>query len=252
MKKILLPLFLLTSSLMAQEIQFQNIRVGGLGCPTETTSIVMAPDQSSASLIFNQFESRVPQTVTSPKVSRNIHIINCNIFVDIKLPQGVKLEAVDIAYDMRGLANLDRGVLGNFKSVLVDRVGPGIPNTRQAEILHEKVWANTFAAQDEDFIIQSTKRLPLNSQCAVGSANDIVSIRLQNTLTSQILAGFENVSQGMIIVDSSDFRGGLRLSAATSRCAIGRPNIPPSPPTTNPGRNCRVVIINGRATQVCR
>lgn len=251
MIKKLLPFmmfgFMTLTQAEAAQFQFQNIRVGGVGCPSETTQIIFAPDQSSASLIFNQFESRVPQVATSPKVNRNISTLNCNIFLDIKIPQGVKLESLDIGYDMRGLATFDRGVSGSFKSFLVSKAGLGLPPSRDIELLQEKTWSQTFAAQEEDFVIQTSKRLLMPTQCSPGNGADVVTLRLQNTLSSQILAGFENTSaQGMIIMDSSDFRGGLTLKANVATCSSnpGRPN--------PPGRNCRVVIVNGRTTQVCR
>ncbi len=234
----------LLSLVSAAQFQFQNIRVGGVGCPSEVTQIIMAPDNSSASLIFNQFESRVPQVASSPKINPNISILNCNIFLDIKIPRGVKLESLDLSYDMRGLATLDRGVTGNFKSFLVSKAGLGIQNGRNIELLQEKNWNNVSVNQEEDFIIQTQKRLSLQSQCSPGNGSDIVSIRLQNTLSSQILAGFENASQGMIVMDSSDFKGGLTMNATTSQCASG--------PVPGNGRNCRIVVINGRTTQVCR
>jgi hypothetical protein len=112
-------------------------------------------------------------------------------------------------------------------------------------LLQEKSWNNTSVNQEEDFIISSQKRLLLSSQCSPGNGSDIVSIRLQNTLSSQILVGFEHTeAQGMIIMDSSDFKGGLTMKATTSNCAAR--SVPGN------GRNCRVVVVNGRSTQVCR
>lgn len=228
----------------AANFQFHNIRVGGVGCPSEQTMIVYAPDQSSASLIFNQFEARVPQTVTSPKVNPYIHTLNCNIFIDVKVNQGVKLEAIEITYDVRGLANLDKGVTGSFRSFLVDKAGMGVVTSRTPELLQEKIWSQTSIVQDEDFVVQSTKKISLGSQCSPGNGANIVSFRLQNTLSAQILQG--STAQGMIVMDSSDMKGGLILKATESSCGQTRPG------NGNGGRNCRVVIVNGRSQQVCR
>lgn len=246
---LLIATSLMTQVMAAESVQFQNIRVGGLGCPSETTQIVLAPDQSSASIIFGQFEARVPQTVTSPKVNPNIAIINCNIFVDVKLPQGLKLEALDLHYDMRGLTTLDPGVRGNFKSTLVEKNGLGILHSRSPELLTEKSWNQTGALQDDDFIISTSKRLPLASACAMGQVSDVVTLRLQNSLTAQILSGFENRAQGLVVMDSSDLRGGLKLSALVSNC---RPIAGTPPGSGGGGRNCRIVVVGGRTVQVCR
>lgn len=236
----------LTTSLYAADFKLQNIRVGGVGCPTELTTIVLAPDSSSASLIFSQFESRVPVLNSGPKVSRNISTLNCNIFLDVKVPAGVKLDALEVSYDMRGFATLDRGVQGSFKSFLVSKNGLGTENTggRGPETLAEKSWFNIFSNQEEDFTVSATKSLSIPSQCARGSDTDIVSIRLQHTLSSQILAGFESQAQGNIVMDSSDIKGGLRLSARTTSCNGANPQ-------PGGGRNCRLVRVGGRTQQVC-
>ncbi|WP_185902994.1 DUF4360 domain-containing protein [Bacteriovorax stolpii] len=235
------------TSLYAADFKLQNIRVGGVGCPSELTTIVLAPDASSASLIFSQFESRVPVLNAGPKVSRNISTLNCNIFLDVKVPAGVKLDSLEVAYDMRGFTTLDRGVQGSFKSFLVSKSGLGTESvgSRNPETLAERLWFNTFSNQEEDFTVSALKTIAIPSQCARGSATDVVSIRLQHTLSSQILAGFETQSQGSITMDTSDIKGGLRLRALTSSCGSN------SQPQTQPGRNCRLVRVDGRTQQVC-
>jgi hypothetical protein len=239
-------LAMMSASLYAADFQLQNVRVGGIGCPSETTQIILAPDSSAASIIFQQFESRVPNLDSGPKVQRNISMLNCNIFLDVKIPAGVKLDSLEVSYDMRGFATFDRGVQGSFKSYLVSKTGLGTEQgSRGAELVTEKNWSNTFQAQEEDFTITSAKAINVPSQCARGSATDVVSIRLQNTLSSQILAGFENQSSGSITMDSSDIKGGLKLRANTSICGQQQGG------GANNGRNCRVIRVNGRSQQVC-
>jgi Domain of unknown function (DUF4360) len=210
---------IMSASLYSADFQLQNIRVGGTGCPSEQTQIILDPDASSASLLFSHFESRVPSTETGPKVQRNISNLNCNIFLEIKVVSGVKLDFMEISYDMRGFAALDRGVSGSFKSYLVSRSGMGTESqNRKQELLAEKVWSNSSINQQEDFIVRANKKISVPSQCGHGSSSDIITIRLQNTLASQILAGFETQSQGSIIIDTSDIKGGLKIRALTSRC----------------------------------
>ncbi len=238
--------FTLSLSAMAADFKLQNIRVGGVGCPTEETTIVLAPDSSSASLIFSQFESRVPVLNAGPKVSRNISTLNCNIFLDVQVPAGIKLDSLEVSYDMRGFATLDRGVQGSFKSFLVSKSGLGTESqgSRNPEVLAEKLWSNTFSDQEEDFTVSSTKSIAIPSQCARGSATDVVSIRLQHTLTSQILAGTSSQAQGSLTMDSSDIKGGLKIRAQASACREQSQG-------TTPGRNCRLVRVGNRTQQVC-
>lgn len=248
MKKTITTLFLALlscASLYAADFELKNIRVGGLGCPSELTQIILAPDASSASIIFSQFESRVPVLSNSPKVQRNISTLNCNIFLDVKIPAGIKLDALEVSYDIRGFATFDRGVQGSFRSHLVSKSGLGTEQgSRNPELLAEKIWSNTFSNQEEDFIVTSAKAISIPSQCARGSSSDIVSLRLQQSLASQIMAGASMNAEGSITVDSSDISGGLRLRAQTSSCRSAGEN-------TGGGRNCRIVRVGGRSQRVC-
>lgn len=233
----------------AENIVFQNIRVGGLGCPSDVTEIAMSPDLSSASIIFQSFESHVPAVVTSPKASPYISILNCNVFLDLKLPVGQKLDSLEITYDMRGHAFLDRGVSGNFKSYLISSNGMGTERTQGTQLLEEKKWINTTAEQEEDFTITATKNLAIISQCNGATSGNKVAIHLQHQLGSQIQGGFERTNaSGTITMDSSDIKGGIRLKAHTSACRVA----PGPAPRPSPGRNCRVVRINGRSQMICQ
>lgn len=249
MKKLIATLLFTSSistSLYAADFQLQNIRVGGSGCPSEMTQIILAPDASSASLIFSQFESRVPNLDPNPKVQKNINNLNCNIFIDVKVPAGIKLDSLEISYDMRGFATLDRGIQGSFKSILVSRGGMGTESqSRNPELLAEKIWSNSHSNQEEDFTVSSVKKISIPSQCGRGQSSDVVTLRLQNTLSSQILAGFENRAQGSITMDTSDIKGGLKLRANASVCGNSNPGRPGG------GRNCRIERVNGRSQQVC-
>lgn len=242
-------LSLTTKTALAANFEFQNIRVGGTGCPSEVTQIIFAPDKSSASIIFSQFAAVVPTNSTNPKVPLNIANHNCNMFLDIKIPLGVKLESLEVSYDMRGFATLDRGVVGSFKSFLVSKNGLGLEGQGRGaiETIQEKIWSNSSINQEEDFTISTSKTLRMPSTCARSRTGDTVTIRLQHTLESRILAGFERVSTGSITMDTSDIKGGLNLKAITSFCG----NIPNNPPGNGNGRNCRIVRENGRAREVC-
>lgn len=251
--KLLSFAFLLTGHVLnanAQNLEFQNIRVGGTGCPSEITQIVTAPDLSSASILFQSFESHVPAVISNPKATPYISILNCNVFLDLKLPTGQKLDSLEISYDMRGHAFLDRGVSGNFKSFIISSNGLGTERSQGVQLLQEKNWLNSNIVQDEDFLINATKSVAINSDCNGGRMGNNVSIHLQHQLGSQILRGNERTNaSGTITMDSSDLKGGIKLRAFISSCRIG-PTTPQRPGPGN-GRNCRVIRVNGRAQTIC-
>ena len=154
---------------------------------------------------------------------------------------------MEISYDMRGFTALDKGVLGSFKSYLVSRSGMGTESqNRNQELLAEKSWSNSIINQQEDFTVRASKNLSMPSQCGHGSNSDIIAIRLQNTLATQILAGFETQSQGSIVVDTSDIKGGLKIRALTSPCTGRAPDH-----SDTGGKNCKIIRINGKLQQIC-
>lgn len=239
------------SHALAENFEFQNIRVGGSGCPSSTTQIVTAPDLTSASLLFQGFESHVP-TAPNPKGGTNISLLNCNVFLDIKLPAGQKLESLEVSYDMRGNTYLDRGVTGSFRSFLMSTAGLGTERGgRGPELLQERSWLNTSIDQSEDFVVRATKTIILSSQCGNDNAGDRVQLHLQHQLGTQILAGTSS-SQGTITMDSSDMTGGIRFRATTSVCRQGPPGGGGNGGGRGPGRNCRVERQNGRAVMICQ
>jgi hypothetical protein len=230
----------------AQNLEFQNIRVGGTGCPSDITQIITAPDRSSASILFQSFESHVPVIASGPKVIPYLSSLNCNLFIDIKLPANQKLESLEISYDMRGHAFLDRGVNGNFKSYLISSNGLGTERVQKTQLLQMKEWMNAESDQDDDFLVQSTKSLRIQSNCGVGSRNDLVTVHLQHQLSSQILEGHRNSNaSGTITMDSSDMKGGIKLRAIGKACQNTQ-----SPGNGN-GRNCRIVRVLGRSQMIC-
>lgn len=251
MKLKITLLSLLTLTMMAtakaQAVQFQNIRVGGIGCPSEKTQIAYSPDGSTASIIFQDFQSHVPVENPGPKQIKTISQLPCNVFLEVKLPVGQKLDSLEVKYDMRGNTILDRGVQGYFKSFLMSTSGLGTERGRgrNPEAVTEKLWTNTTVDQFEDFVISSSKKITFGSDCRVQGGQDKVMINLQHHILTQIMRGYENSgAQGTIMMDSSDISGGLKLIATTSSCNGG------SIPT--PGRICRQVIVGGRVQEICR
>jgi hypothetical protein len=236
------------SNAEAENLEFSTIRVAGSGCTSENTQIIMSADYSLASILFQTFESHVPSIITNIKTIPSFSQLNCNVFVDLKLPTNFKLKSLEISYDMRGHTFLERGVIGNFKSYLISSNGRETERTQRAQLLQEKSWINSNNDQEEDFLIRSTKSISIHSNCGRGKGSDIVSIHLQHQLASQILEAYKNTrTSGTITVDSSDMQGGIRLKAYAEACKSDE-HLENS---RNPRNNCRPQRINGGTRMVC-
>ncbi len=247
--RYVLGVFLLATLINAKaqdKIRFENIRTGGIGCPSQTTAIAYAPDNSSASLIFDRFESRVPVQLPNGKY-RSVIDVPCNVFVELAVPAAYKLESIEVSYDLRGQALLDPGVKGSFKSFLMNIAGMSVPNSRIPRLASEKLWNDTLVEQSDSFIIRTTTTIPVASNCA--TTNDRVSMQLQHHIEAQILNLAEVSSKtGSIFMDTSDLAGGLKMRANLVRCEApggGGGHVDPRKPI------CRMVNIGGRMTQIC-
>lgn len=248
-KKSLLgcALLLVSSFSFAQSLQFTSIRTGGVGCPVDVTSIATAPDLSSASIIFDRFEARVPLQMPNGGM-RSVIDVPCNIFVEMDLPSGHKIEEMEVTYDLRGQTFLDPGVAGSFRSFMMSIAGNSVPRSRAPRSVVEKTWNNTYVEQSDDFYVQHVQKIPVLSNCSNG--RDKVAMHLQHHVEAKILNQADVFSrEGFIIVDSSDISGGVRLKARISRCTLGGNGNGNG--NGNGGRTCRTVIVRGRPVQSC-
>ena len=239
----LLGICMSVSLTMAENIKFNSIRTGGVGCPGETTQISVAPDLSAASLIFDRFESRVPLQMPNGSL-RGMVDVPCNVFVELGLPANHRLEAVEVSYDVRGSTFLDPGVEGSFRSFLMSIAGNSVPNTRQVREVIQKVWNNTYVEQQDDFYVKHSQTIPLVSTCSNG--NDRIMMHVQHHVKTEIRSGDLLSKEGFIIMDSSDLNGGLKLRARIVLCSGGG-----NGGGNGGGQVCRTVIVRGRPVQSC-
>lgn len=236
----------------AELLQFENIRLAGLGCPSQSTQIAFAPDRTLASIIFSQFESHVPYE--SSKGTVYAFDLACNMFIDIIVPQDEALTSLEISYDMRGFAALDSGVLGKFSSHLMSITTANSANNRQEKLVEQNFGSYT---QDEqtDINISQTLNVSTLQNCRLPRrAPERVTIHLQNHLATQILNRTSG-AQGSLVMDSSDFSGGIKFRPITERCRsegrIERPTRPERPRREVGRVTCHLENRRGRVERVC-
>ena len=216
---LFLVFIILISNADAENLEFKNIKVAGSGCTSETTKIVMSADYSLASILFQSFESHVPSVIMNPKTIPNFSELNCNVFIELKLPTNSKIKSLEISYYLRGHTFLERGVIGYFKSFIISGHGRDIERNQTVQLIEEKSWLNSKIDQEEDFLIHSKKTIKIKSNCGRGINNDIISIHLQHQLASQITEAYKNTNaSGTITVDTSDMQEGIRLKAYAEVC----------------------------------
>src|SRR5262245_20839282 len=84
----------------ADSVQLGNPVYGGTGCPSGSASVTLSADQSSLSILFDQY---VVQAGGSVAFDRK----NCNVAVPVHIPQGYSVSV--FAIDYRGFTGLPYG-----------------------------------------------------------------------------------------------------------------------------------------------
>jgi Domain of unknown function (DUF4360) len=211
-----------SNDVFSQNIVFNQVRTGGTGCPIDTTAIAYAPDRSSASLIFDRFEVRVPYELPNGQVLTQLDV-PCNIFIDASIPQNFFLTEVEISYDIRGLYALDSRVSGNFQSFLMSLTGAGVVgqvqgrNGRPSPMLISEQKFHGSILDSSDILIRQSKVFHINSRCSE-TANQ-VSLHIQHHVFSALGSAQDvGTQEGMITIDSSDVTGGFRITGRLMRC----------------------------------
>jgi hypothetical protein len=102
---------LLANSALAQQVQINGFISGGSGCPRGTSVSGRISATKPGALPDTLILSFAPfRAVQGPGIASIERRKNCNITIDLAVPQGFSFSLVDAEY--QGFANLPRGVKG--------------------------------------------------------------------------------------------------------------------------------------------
>lgn len=107
MKHLLLSVAMLVAGTSAwgQELKLGEPAYGGTGCPAGTASVVLSPDQTALSILFDQY---VAESGAAKRMDRK----TCNIAIPVHVPQGYSVAV--LAVDYRGFMSIPSGGQGRF------------------------------------------------------------------------------------------------------------------------------------------
>ena len=91
---------LITSSVQAADLQLGQPDYAGTGCPGGSAAVSLSPDQTSISILFDQY-------VVEAGGAKSYERKNCNIAISVKVPQGYSVSVFAINY--RGFTGLRSG-----------------------------------------------------------------------------------------------------------------------------------------------
>jgi len=91
----------------AMDIQLGIPGYGGTGCPANTASVTLSPDQKELSILFDQYTVEAGNGRTMDRKS-------CNLSIPVHVPQGYSISLFQVDY--RGFTSLPAGARGQFNA----------------------------------------------------------------------------------------------------------------------------------------
>lgn len=165
---------------------------GGTGCPANSASVSLSPDQSSLSILFDQY-------VVEAGNGRAMDRKSCNIAIPVRIPQGYSISVFQVDY--RGFNSLPSGARANFN---VEYFFAGSRGVRQAKTFYGPS-SNLYELTD-----QLTAEAVVWSACGADT-----NLRVN---TSMMVQTNRRGDQAMSTVDSADVTAGLVYHVAWRRC----------------------------------
>ncbi len=96
---------LTVTTALADDIQLGTPGYGGTGCPVNSASVSLSPDQKALSILFDQY-------VVEAGNGRSMDRKSCNIAIPVHVPQGYSISVFQVDY--RGFNSLPAGARSQF------------------------------------------------------------------------------------------------------------------------------------------
>lgn len=126
----------------AQSLRLGNPGYAGSGCPASSASVTLSPDQSTLSILFDQYV-----TEAGPSSGKTIDRKSCNIAIPVQIPQGYSVSVFKVDY--RGFTALPRASRAQFQVeyFFAGSRGPITRRTFQGPIENDYLIANELVAE---------------------------------------------------------------------------------------------------------
>ncbi|WP_282009472.1 DUF4360 domain-containing protein [Brevundimonas aveniformis] len=166
---------------------------GGTGCPAGSVSAALSPDNTSLSLLFDQYVVEAGQSV-----GRSFDRKSCNIAIPVHVPNGYSVSVLEIDY--RGYNSLPRSAQSQFnvEYFFAGRQGPRFTRTFNG-------------AMDSDFLLNNTL---VASAVTWSACGEDVILRTNSSMRVQTRGG----ADAMATVDSQDVNAALVYHLQWRRC----------------------------------
>ena len=185
--------FFSAESAMGQgQIQLGFPGYGGNGCPSGSASVSLSPDQTSLSILFDQY-------VVEAGNGRRIDRKSCNIAIPVRVPQGYSVSIFQVDY--RGFNGLPSGARSTFNVEYFFAGGRGVRQT-----------SNFRGPLSEQYAITDRLAATAVVWSACGAETNL------RVNTSMMVQSNRWDEQALATVDSADISAGVIYHLQWRRC----------------------------------
>lgn len=176
-------------------LQLDYPAYGGNGCPSNSASVTLSPDQQQLSILFDQYIVEA-----GSDIGKRLDRKSCNVRIPVKVPQGYSISIFQVDY--RGFNAIPAGGRSTFN---VEYFFAGSRGPRQTKTF--------YGPMNQDYTI--TDRLGVEAMVwSPCGASTILSAN-----TSMMVQTNRRGEQVMSTVDSADISAGVVYHIQWRRCS---------------------------------
>ena len=176
------------------QLKLGQASYGGTGCPAGTASVMLSPDRTELSILFDNYVAEAGST-TGRRLDRK----SCNLTVPVTVPNGYSVAIFQVDY--RGFNIIPRGAQNRFD---VEYFWAGARGPKISRIFSGPI-DDSFTLTD-NLIASSVIWTPCGQS---------VNLRVNSSMIAQSNSRME---QTMGVVDSADVASGLIYHLQFRRC----------------------------------
>lgn len=186
------PFFALTAN--ADRLRLGTPGYGGTGCPAGTASVIVSPDDTALSVLFDSYVAEAGNTT-----GRSIDRKSCNLTIPVHVPQGYSVAVFHVDY--RGFNAIPSGAQTRFNAEYFWAGARGPTMTRAF-----------YGPQNQNYILSNDL---LAASLVWAPCGASVNLRINSSLMAQTNSRWD---QTMATVDSADLTSGLIYHLQWRRC----------------------------------
>lgn len=229
------------SNVYADAAKFVDIKMQGRGCKTQSSAVVFSPDNTSASVLFDELIVQVPTggmddfsdsdvTTIQKRIDRSV----CNMTVKLEVPSDERVVGVEFQTDFRGVAAGEYGTEAEIDSRIISWNDSLRGSKTSSSLIFNKLFRDDF---DVELFESNSNYISVDSSCKTSKST--VDFVIRNTLRAEIVRRTQDAPSAVLAIDSSDMNGNFKIKLHTLKCGNTRPTNPnrPTRPTRPGGRD---------------